>query len=103
MHQGTTGRQLPGVEIAAIGNGETTPLSSFSPQRFRPEGFTGNAAEALAAESTSITPDFFRVLGAPLVRGRMFTESDEQGPSVILVDERMAHLAKSGPHRQTLC
>src|SRR5215471_4975578 len=86
-------RALPGVESAAIGNGTTTPLSGFSPQRFRPEGFTGSAAEALAAESTSVTPDFFRVLGTPLVRGRMFTESDEKAPAVVLVDERMARLA----------
>lgn len=86
-------RELPGVEAAAIGNGNTTPLSGFSPQRFRPEGFTGSAAESLAAEWTSVTPDFFRVLGTPLARGRMFTESDEKGPTVVLVDERMARLA----------
>jgi putative ABC transport system permease protein len=86
-------RELPGVESAAIGNGSTTPLSGFSPQRFRPEGFAGSASEALAAESTSVTPDFFHVLGTPLVRGRMFTESDEKGPGVVLVDQRMANTA----------
>jgi putative ABC transport system permease protein len=86
-------RALPGVQSAAIGNGNTTPLSGFNQQRFRPEGFTGSAAEALAAEWTSVTPDFFRVLGTPLVRGRMFTEADEKGPAVVLIDERMARLA----------
>ena len=33
------------------------------------------------------------MLGTPLVRGRMFAESDEKGPAVVLVDERMARLA----------
>ncbi len=86
-------RQLPGVEYAAIGNGSTTPLSGFNAGRFRPEGFTGGPSEELSAEATSVTPDFFRVLGTPLVRGRMLLETDEKGPAVVLVDEAMARLA----------
>src|SRR5258706_1232381 len=61
-------------------------------RRFRPEGFTGSAAEALAAESTSVTPDFFRVLVTPLVRGRMFTESDEKAPAAGLFGQRKGSL-----------
>jgi hypothetical protein len=86
-------RELPGVEWAAIGNGDSTPLSGFNPMRFRPEGYIGAASESLSAEATAVTPDFFRVLGTPLIRGRMLTERDEGKPAVVLVDEAMAHLA----------
>jgi putative ABC transport system permease protein len=86
-------RELPGVTWAAIGNGNSTPLSGFNTERFRPEGYTGTAAEELSAEVTSVTPDFFRVLGTPLVRGRMLTEADDKPPTVVLVDETMARFA----------
>jgi hypothetical protein len=41
VHQGTTGRQLPGVEIAAIGNGETTPLPASVRNDFGPKASLG--------------------------------------------------------------
>jgi putative ABC transport system permease protein len=40
----------------------------------------------------SVTPDYFRTLAIPLVRGRWFTDADtEQSPNVGVIDERLAH------------
>jgi predicted permease len=37
------------------------------------------------------TPDYFRALGTPLVRGRFFTEADKDGaPYVVIVNQAMA-------------
>src|SRR5439155_16643722 len=38
-----------------------------------------------------ISPDYFRTMGIPLVRGRYFTEADNQNaPHVVIVNERLA-------------
>jgi predicted permease len=47
--------------------------------------------EDLSAEWIPIGPDYFRVLGAPVIRGREFTESDRRGAlPVALVSQTMA-------------
>jgi putative ABC transport system permease protein len=53
---------------------------------------TLSAATLLRHPGFGFTPDFFRTLGVPLLRGRPFQESDAtQTPLVILVDETAAH------------
>jgi putative ABC transport system permease protein len=42
-------------------------------------------------DSRSVTPDYFRALGIPLVRGRWFTDADTaQSTTVGIIDERLA-------------
>jgi len=85
-------RGLPSVASVAL---------SFSP----PVGYT-READAVAVEGhapasihdlplifcNSVTPDYFRTLDMPLLRGRAFRESDdESAPRVAVVNQTMAH------------
>jgi ABC-type antimicrobial peptide transport system permease subunit len=59
--------------------------------RFGIEGRTFDPGSYPVAQSRWITPEYFRVLGIPLKRGRLLTEND-RGESRILVNETLAHL-----------
>jgi predicted permease len=83
-------RALPGVEAAAFGNGNSTPLMGFNTAAFLPEGSALAPGELPVAQAASVTPDFFRTLGIKLVRGRFFTESDDGNNGVAVVDEALA-------------
>ena len=49
------------------------------------------SGKGLFSEVTSVTPDYFKVLQASLVRGRYFTEDDDTGKQpVAIVDESTA-------------
>src|SRR6185369_6109639 len=49
------------------------------------------SGKGLFSEVTSVTPDYFKVLQASLVRGRYFTEDDDAGKQpVAIVDESTA-------------
>jgi predicted permease len=84
---------LPGVEEVAIGGGNSVPLTS---------SFSGHIAFSLPDEidspqkqrnaaSTFVSPEFFRVLRTPLLRGRFFTEADtEKTKRVVIVNESFA-------------
>ncbi|HKW68376.1 MAG TPA: FtsX-like permease family protein [Terriglobales bacterium] len=51
----------------------------------------GCASEDLTAEGIRVSPEYFRVIQAPLVRGRFFTEGDEDGKlPVVIIDEATA-------------
>ena len=90
-------RLLPGVEVAAIGTGNATPLSGFNKATYVPEGSNPAAGDLPVAQATTVTPDFFRALGIRLVAGRVFTDSDEgQKDPVVLVDETLARRAWPG-------
>jgi putative ABC transport system permease protein len=80
---------LPGVRYAAISNGNGVPLLGphFSGTfTIEDQGTAANVSPT--AKISAISADYFRVLRTPLIRGRMFTDSDDQGtPRVALVDE----------------
>ena len=45
------------------------------------------------AERSSVTPDYFHLLGIPLLRGRLFNESDnDKAPQVAVINEAMAQI-----------
>ena len=97
-------KAIPGVELAAITSALPTTHSN-------PNAVGGLANESLAiedrplgdlrAERIRISADYFKVFQAPLLRGRSFTEGDEDGkPLVAIIDESTAH--KYWPTRDPL-
>jgi len=55
------------------------------------EGRPSRSTDYLRAEDILVSPDYFRVMQAPLLRGRFFTAADEDGrPRVAIVDESTA-------------
>ena len=83
-------RAIPGVDLAAM----TTDLPVTHLSRRRPVNIEDRPEESgkgLFPEITSVTPEYFKVLQAPLVRGRYFAEDDEPGKQpVVIVDETTA-------------
>jgi predicted permease len=79
-------RSSPGISGAALIN--TLPLGGRVAKRsFELEGFT-NASSSLNQPLfwlDVVTPDYFRVMGIPLLSGRWFNESDESGGPPVVV------------------
>jgi putative ABC transport system permease protein len=81
---------IPGVDLASV----TTDLPVTHLAWRRPvniEDRPDESGKGLISEVTSVTPDYFKVLQASLVRGRYFTEDDDPGEQpVAIVDESTA-------------
>ena len=83
--------ELPGVKSAAID--DDVPFSGFrAVENFavagQPEPRHG---EEPSAETHCVSPDYFRTMGIPILRGRSFGANDVLGkPLVILIDEYLA-------------
>ena len=88
-------QQLPGLESAALAR--VAPLT-----REREGGRVWRLGEqgddrAIAVSRNFVSPDYFRVLRIPLLRGRVFDERDRAGaPPVAIVNETMARRAWPG-------
>jgi predicted permease len=85
-------RALPGVEAAALGT--AIPLAgNHNRGDITIEGQPLPApGEFPHPDFHEITPDYMRVLGIPLLRGRTFTEADnETAPPVALINAALAH------------
>ncbi|HXM23560.1 MAG TPA: ABC transporter permease [Terriglobales bacterium] len=92
---------LPGVNEVAIGGGNTLFTGRRNATGFDIEGRIAAAGEAPTAEFGVATPDLFRVLGTPLIRGRSFTEADnEKGEPVALIDQTAAE--RFWPHEDPI-
>ena len=88
-------RSIPGVELAAITTGLPTTNLQVSGvldiDALAIEGRPNNSAEDLRAERIRVTTDYFNLMQVPLLRGRFFTESDDDGkPDVAVIDETTA-------------
>jgi len=83
-------RAIPGVDLAAM----TTdlPVTHLSRRRaVNIEDRPDESGKGLISETSSVTPEYFKVLQASLVRGRFFAEDDEPGKQpVVIVDETTA-------------
>src|SRR5215469_17039423 len=81
---------LPGIDLASM----TTDLPVTHLAWRRPvniEDRPDESGRGLFSEVTSVTPEYFKVLQASLVRGRYFTEDDDTGKQpVAIVDESTA-------------
>jgi putative ABC transport system permease protein len=83
---------LPGVEGAALGlnipfdNNEWDSSFHLTGTPPFPPG------ESPAVEINAVTPDYFRLMGMPLLHGRPFNADDRAGrPRSVIIDETLAH------------
>jgi len=86
-------RQRPGVQ--AVGAVGSLPSRSVGPpgQPILIEGHQPAAEldDLPKADGSAVTPDYFRALGVPLLRGRDFTEADQlHAPAVRIINESFA-------------
>ncbi len=81
---------IPGVDVAAITS--DLPVTHLSRRRaVKIEGRPDESGKGLFSEITSVTPEYFKVLQASLVRGRYFTEDEDAGKQpVAIIDESTA-------------
>jgi putative ABC transport system permease protein len=84
-------RALPGVTAAALA-GQIPLGGNFDTRAFRVEG-RPVSADDLQVERYSVTPEYFTAMRIPLVRGRLFADSDrENAQRIVVVGERTARL-----------
>jgi len=78
-------KSSPGVSGAALVN--TLPLGGrVSKRSLEIEGFTGSGEQVLPLFWLDVvTPEYFRVMGIPLLSGRWFTDADESGNAAVAV------------------
>jgi len=100
-------KAIPGVDLAAITsslpttNSNPNAVGGLAIERFAIEDRPLESSQDLSAERIRISPDYFKVLQATLLRGRSFTEGDEDGKqSVAIIDESTAR--KYWPDRDPL-
>jgi putative ABC transport system permease protein len=89
------GRTLPGVEEVAVGDLAAFPLGHGRDDLNRfPLIFEGHEtpiSQAPLVDASFVTPEYFHLLGTTLVRGRLFSESDnEKVPGVAVINEAFA-------------
>src|SRR5690349_9707366 len=90
-------KAIPGVELAAITSAlpttNTNPnaVGGVASEGFAIEDRPVESSQNLSAERIRISSDYFKVLQTTLLRGRSFTEGDEDGkPLVAIIDESTA-------------
>jgi putative ABC transport system permease protein len=87
--------QLPGVSVSAAVN--LLPLGGFLTMgTFQVEG--SRRPPGFMVDKPCISPGYFKAMGMPLLRGREFTEGDnETAPGVVVVSQSVARTLWSGP------
>ena len=78
---------LPGV--TAAGAIQALPLSRRGPSgNLRVDGRTFARNEAPDTSWRTVTPEYFRTMGARIIRGRAFTEADREGAAPVAIINR---------------
>src|SRR5277367_2177095 len=86
-------RTLPGVEEASVGDVAALPLGHSHPSalpliREHVETMDNEAPEI---DSPIVSPEYFHLLGMPLLRGRLFSDQDlEDTPQVAVINQAAA-------------
>jgi putative ABC transport system permease protein len=93
-------RTLPGVEEVALGDTASIPLDqslrdlkriSEGQFFFAVEGHGIQNDQPAVAERSSVSPDYFHILGIPRLRGRLFNELDtDNTPQAAVINEAFA-------------
>ena len=78
---------LPGVEKLAIAT--SLPFGGGNCSDIQFSGKDPKSSDAGTVWFASVSPDYFKVLGIPLVRGRAFAETDTS-TTVVVVNEKLA-------------
>ena len=86
---------LPGVQQVAIGDLASIPLGhgwrDVSPVALIVEGRDTQTDQAPLIDRSEVTPEYFSLLGITLLRGRLFSASDnETAPAVAVINESLA-------------
>jgi putative ABC transport system permease protein len=81
---------LPGVQ--AVGMTQALPIQSDYVLGFNIQGRPPNPpGEDVSTNYYAVNPDYFKAMGIPLLRGRLFTEQDRKdAPRVAVINETMA-------------
>jgi putative ABC transport system permease protein len=78
--------RIPGVKAAAVVN--NLPLSGSSTSTV----YKDADGSIFPVMTRTISPNYFAVMGTPLIRGRVFTEADHaDSPRVAIINEYLAH------------
>src|SRR6202522_3383362 len=100
-------KAIPGVELAAITsslpatNTNPSAVGGLANEGFAIEDRPVDSSQDLRAERIRISPDYFKVLQSTLLRGRSFTDGDEDGKQpAAIIDESTAR--KYWPDRDPL-
>ena len=88
-------RTLPGVEETAIGNLDSLPLGhgrdDFNMMPLIREGLETNSNRAPQIDSSTVSPEYFHLLGMTLLRGRLFNDQDvSDTPLIAVINESAA-------------
>ena len=85
-------KALPGVQ--AVGGVTILPLSGdHASASFIVEGQTVSPEGRNVANMRAATPDYFRAMSIPIVKGRGFTEQDHfDAPTVVIINESFERL-----------
>lgn len=84
-------RTMPGVEAAGVSRGTPLDGNRIGMSINRVEGYEPKPGERLSSDLNSVSPDYFRTFGVPLLAGRDFNASDTTaGPQSVIVNEAFA-------------
>jgi predicted permease len=90
-------RELPGVEAAAITR--RVPLNDNCKVGIEVRPDRATTAIRLTYECNDVGPDYFRVMGIPLLYGREFSSADGKGgPAIAIVNESFARAVFGSPN-----
>jgi putative ABC transport system permease protein len=89
------GRTLPGAEEVAVGDLSSLPLGhgrgALNPMPIIREGFETKENQAPLIDNSIVSPEYFHLLGTPLLRGRLFNDQDlEDTPRVAVINQAAA-------------
>jgi putative ABC transport system permease protein len=89
-------RRIPGVQSAAIV--DTVPMREGNNQlNYSTSADLPPPSQRPTALATSVTPDYLKVMGIPLLEGRFFDDHDRMGNEpVIVIDDVLAQQAFGG-------
>lgn len=84
-------RSLPGVETASLEHWAPLWFTGRGSTRPTIEGYTPKPGEDMSVDYNDVGPNYFSLLGIPVVSGKGFTDQDRRGaPLVCVVNATMA-------------